>query len=235
MAVKRHSATLWQVTRLFWFNAFLVREDDGLTLVDTGMAGTAPALLRAAADIGQPIARIVLTHAHADHVGSLDALVQQQPAIEIAMSPRTADFIQGRVALLPDEPQAPIKGGFIPCAARPTRLLAPGDAVGSLRVVAAPGHSPDHLAFLDERDGTLFAGDAFQTQGGTAVSGMLRWTFPFPALATWHRPTALATARALRALAPTRLAVGHGRLLTEPLPAMDAAIRAAEARFDGQA
>jgi glyoxylase-like metal-dependent hydrolase (beta-lactamase superfamily II) len=57
--------------------------------------------------------------------------------------------------------------------------------LGSLRVIAAPGHTPDQIAFLDERDGTLIAGDAFQTAAGTAVAGVTRWLFPFPALATW--------------------------------------------------
>ena len=48
--------------------------------------------------------------------------------------------------------------------------------------------------------------------------------FPFPGLATWDRPTALRTARALRALEPARLAPGHGRVVEDPLAAMDAAI-----------
>jgi glyoxylase-like metal-dependent hydrolase (beta-lactamase superfamily II) len=106
--------------------------------------------------------------------------------------------------------------------------VLPGDHVGSLTVVAAPGHTPGHLAFLDTRDGTLIAGDAFQTRGGIAVAGTLRPLFPFPALATWHPPTALASAQMLRALLPTRLAVGHGAVLDDPLPAMDRAIARAE-------
>jgi glyoxylase-like metal-dependent hydrolase (beta-lactamase superfamily II) len=100
--------------------------------------------------------------------------------------------------------------------------------VGSLEVVASPGHSPDHIAFFDTRDGSLIAGDAFQTRGGVAVSGTVKPLFPFPAMGTWHRPTALESARALRALAPTRLAVGHGTVLDQPLEAMDRAIAEAE-------
>jgi hypothetical protein len=57
-----------------------------------------------------------------------------------------------------------------------------------------------------------------------AVSGTLKPLFPFPAMATWHAPTALASARALRALKPALLAIGHGVVLTEPLPAIDQAI-----------
>ena len=48
--------------------------------------------------------------------------------------------------------------------------------------------------------------------------------FPLPTLATWHRPTALESARALRALDPARLAPGHGGVVESPGAAMDAAI-----------
>ena len=46
-------------------------------------------------------------------------------------------------------------------------------------------------------------------------------------MATWHKPTALETARALRALDPARLAVGHGPIVDAPGAAMDKAIEKA--------
>ena len=48
-------------------------------------------------------------------------------------------------------------------------------------------------------------------------------------MATWHGPTELESARALRALEPARLAPGHGKLVESPLAAMDAAIARATA------
>ena len=60
---------LIQLTRLHFVNAFLVREEDGLTLVDTMTRGSAGALLSAASAAGAPIRRILLTHGHGDHVG----------------------------------------------------------------------------------------------------------------------------------------------------------------------
>jgi len=95
-------------------------------------------------------------------------------------------------------------------------------------VIAAPGHTPGHVAFLDVRDKTLLAGDAFQTQGGIAVAGTLRWLFPFPAMATWHKLTALKSARELAALEPSRLAVGHGKVINNPVELMLKAIATAE-------
>lgn len=230
MKVTQYGNNLWQLTRLFAFNAYLVREDDGLTVVDTSLAGSAGDILRAADNIGLPISRVTLTHAHGDHVGSLDELSRQLPDVEIAFTSRTAEFLQGNLVLQADEPQAELRGSFVERSTRPTRLLAPGDTIGSLRVVASPGHTPDHIAFLDKRDGTLIAGDAFQTQGGIAVAGVRRWLFPFPAMATWHLPAALESAVALRSLNPTRLAVGHGSVLDNPMTQMDEAIAAAEAK-----
>lgn len=235
MSLTQHGENTWQLTRLLAFNCYLVRNGDGLTLIDTNMAGSETHILRAAATIGLPITRITLTHAHGDHAGSLDAVAAQLPDAEVALAPRTAAFLRGELALRPDEPQAKLRGGFVTRRTPAARLLAPGDLLGALRVVAAPGHTPDQIAFYDERDGTLIAGDALQTQAGTAVSGVMRWLFPFPAMATWHLPTALETAVRLRALNPARLAVGHGRVLAQPAAQLDAAIREAEAKRHAQA
>ena len=204
-------------------NAFLVDEDDGLTLIDTTMGGgAAKAIL---AEAGRPIVRIALTHAHQDHIGGLDALAAELPGVEVLISSRDAKLLAKDMSPEPDEPaDAKLRGGYSGAKTQPTRLLEPGDRVGSLEVVAAPGHTPGHIAFMDTRDRTLIAGDAFSTLGGVATTAKPNPRFPLPAFATWHRPTALETARALRALDPARLAVGHGRTVEKPGAAMDAAI-----------
>ncbi len=224
-----------QLTRfpaVFPINCYLVREDDGFTLVDTGLGGAAAAILAAARDLGAPIMRIALTHAHGDHVGSLDALHRALPNAEVAISARDARLLAGDMSLDAGEAGGRIRGSFVRCTTVPTRLLQPGDRVGSLEVLASPGHTPGHVAFLDTRDRALIAGDAFQTRGGTAVAGVVRPLFPFVAMGTWDLATALQSARSLRAVQPTRLAIGHGRVLTDPLPAIDGAIEAARRRVE---
>jgi glyoxylase-like metal-dependent hydrolase (beta-lactamase superfamily II) len=235
MKITQHGDNLWQLTRLGAFSCYLVREGDALTLVDTNLMGSAKGILDAANTVGLPITRLVLTHAHGDHAGSLDDVAAKLPGIEIAFTERTAEFLQGKLELRPDEPQEKLRGSFVKRTTQPTRTLAAGDVVGSLRVVAAPGHTPDLIAFYDERDGTLLAGDAFQTQASIAVAGIMRWLFPFPAMATWHLPTGVQSAKTLAALQPARLAVGHGPVLEQPLAAMQAAIAEAEAKLHGKA
>jgi glyoxylase-like metal-dependent hydrolase (beta-lactamase superfamily II) len=207
-------------------NAFLVDEDDGLTLIDTTMdPGAAKAILAAAGRHGRPIVRIALTHAHQDHIGGLDSLAAQLPDAEVLIGARDARLLAKDKTPDPGEPEdAKLRGGYSGAKTKPTRTLAPGDRVGSLEVIAAPGHTPGQVAYLDTRDRTLFAGDAFSTVGGVATPAKPNPRFPFPALATWHRPTALETAKALRALNPTALAVGHGKTVSNPGAAMDAAI-----------
>jgi len=230
MRITNHGSYLIQLTRYpLWFpvNCYLAREEDGLTLIDTGLPGSAAAILDAAHGLDMPIRRIVLTHAHADHVGSLDALRQLLPEAEVLVSARDARFLAGDMSLDPDEPALKLRGSYQTTAARPDRLLYEGDQAGSLQVVASPGHTPGHIALFDPRDGALIAGDAFQTRAGVAVAGVVRLLFPFPALATWSRPLALASARRLRALQPARLATGHGEVLEQPLVEMDQAISVA--------
>jgi glyoxylase-like metal-dependent hydrolase (beta-lactamase superfamily II) len=213
---------------IFPINAYLVREEDGFTLVDTGLSATATALVAKVRAMNLPVVRIALTHAHGDHVGGLDRVHAAFPDADVAISARDARALAGDKSLDPDEPQVKLRGSYVTVKTQPTRVLNPGDRVGSLEVVAAPGHTPGQIAFLDTRDGTLIAGDAFQTRGGIAVAGVMRLLFPFVAMGTWHLETALESARRLRALNPSRLAIGHGIVLTDPIAAMDGAIADAE-------
>ena len=213
-----------RVSRFGIVNSFLVEEDDGLTVIDTMISGSAKGILAGAEAHGRPIARILLTHAHGDHVGSLDKLHQAVPDAEVIISARDARLLRKDMSLDPGEPEDKLRGSYPGAETEPTRTIEAGERVGSLEAIWAPGHTPGHLAFIDSRDGTVFCGDAYSTLGGVATCAKTNWRFPLPALATWHRPTALETAKALRVLDLKRLAPGHGKVVENPGAAMDAAI-----------
>jgi len=212
-----------RVALLGFVNAYLVEEDDGFTLVDTMLPRNAGRILKAAGG-GIPIKRIMLTHAHQDHIGSLDALAEKLPGVEVLISSRDARLLAKDMTLDPGEEKGKLRGGYSGAKTKPTRTVEAGERIGSLEVVAAPGHTPGQVALLDTRDRTLYCGDAYSTLGGVATTAKpARW-FPLPAKATWHHPTALESAKALRALDPARLAPGHGKVVESPGAAMDVAI-----------
>jgi glyoxylase-like metal-dependent hydrolase (beta-lactamase superfamily II) len=237
MKVRQISAHGHQFTRLGLFNCYLVRESDSFTLIDTTLAGGARRIIDAAHRIAmEPIERLLLTHAHSDHIGSLDALAATLGQPQVAIGAREARLLPKKPAqdrsLDPGEPQCKVKGGFPGAATAPTHLLNDRELYGSLRVIFTPGHTPGHMSYFDERNGTLYAGDALVTVGGDVhVSGFGPWFFPLPAIATWHRPTALASARKLLDLPIRVYAAGHGRLVEGGPNLLRDAIRRAESKL----
>jgi glyoxylase-like metal-dependent hydrolase (beta-lactamase superfamily II) len=83
--------------------AYIWDWDDGLTVVDTGVAGSASAILHAVQVLGREpadVKEIVLTHYHADHRGSAAELVARTGAAVLA-HPIEAPVIDGRQPQLP--------------------------------------------------------------------------------------------------------------------------------------
>jgi glyoxylase-like metal-dependent hydrolase (beta-lactamase superfamily II) len=117
------------------------------TLVDAGVGKPEhiDAIARELNDV--PLALVLITHGHSDHVGGLPAIEARWPDVRIRR------FGLG---------EQPIKRGEQPIT--DDEVIEAGD--GALTVVHTPGHSPDHCCFLD--GGDLYCGDLVQA-GATVV------------------------------------------------------------------
>ena len=150
-------------TNCYILDAGAAGGDAGCIVVDPGW--DAPAIFEALH--GRRVAAVLVTHAHFDHVGALDALAAASEtgfAISSADAPRLAACMeQGRQWF----------GADAAVTARPSRELEDGDLVCAggfrLRVVSCPGHTPGGLTYVDDERGfaltgdTLFRGSAGRT------------------------------------------------------------------------
>jgi glyoxylase-like metal-dependent hydrolase (beta-lactamase superfamily II) len=228
--------------RTMLVNVYIVRTPATWVLVDTGLPGYARRIKNAARSfIGSaaPPAAIVLTHGHFDHVGSLEALLEEWN-VPVLAHPLEMPYLTGRAMYPPPDPLA--GGGAVSLMSRlfsrgpidvsaHVRPLEEGSSVPGMdgwRWVATPGHSPGHLSLFRDSDRTLIAGDAVTTtqqESLIAVATQRREVHGPPAYFTPDWSSAAESAGRVAALEPELLATGHG------VPLSGAEMRAALRRL----
>jgi glyoxylase-like metal-dependent hydrolase (beta-lactamase superfamily II)/8-oxo-dGTP pyrophosphatase MutT (NUDIX family) len=150
-----------------------------------------------------PLAGIVLTHHHRDHISAATVCSQRYRA-PILAHPRTAELLAGRVSVdrhIQDGGVLPL--GSSPADGRPWNLEA----------IFTPGHASGHLAFFERTYGLLFAGDMLSTVTSMVIAP------PDGDLALY-----LQSLHKLKAL-PTRMILpAHGNVSTRPVELIDQAL-----------
>jgi glyoxylase-like metal-dependent hydrolase (beta-lactamase superfamily II) len=227
------------VPRLYFISlpvghAYLWHDPDGLTLIDTGLPGSAPLIAEAIRRAGhQPasLRRLVLTHFHADHTGSA-ADIAGWGEVEVLAHCADAPFIRAAAAgPAPDltDQERPIYDQVMSqVPAEPVippridRELADGDELSfgdGATAIAVPGHTPGSVAIYLPQHQILFTGDAaVRSPGGAVIGGMFNV----------NRTEAAASLRRLATLDTTVACFGHGEPLTHDGAA---ALRAAAQRL----
>ncbi|WP_308282576.1 MBL fold metallo-hydrolase [Pseudonocardia nigra] len=195
--------------RFFVGQAYLWRDGDDLTLIDTGPPGSAPAIASAVRGLGT-LRRVGLTHAHDDHTGSA-AEIGSWPGATVLAHRADAPVVRGdRPAPPPDfteferELHTQVAHGLT--AAPPARVdveLDDGDELdigGGARVIPVPGHTDGSIALHLERERVLFTGDVIAEHSGELMLG------PFNV----DRDRAAASMRRLTGLDVDVACFGHG-------------------------
>lgn len=208
---------LYFITGLLAGRVYVLEDPDGLTLIDASVPpAVGPILSQIQAHGRRPrdVKRILLTHAHPDHVGDLPRL-QRATGAQIVASAIEQPVVEGRIPI----PRPPIESLRGPLKLQMPRTMLPATPVdlalqggevlpvfGGLRALLTPGHAPGHLAFWQAERRILFCGDVLFNAPNLRLP---------PGFLTVDMDEDRRSVRLLADLEPAVVCFGHGRPLTE--------------------
>ena len=227
---------------------YLIDADEP-TIVDPGPTTTLDRLTDELSVRGvgpNDLRHVALTHVHLDHAGATGHLLDRFPKAVVHVHEDGASHMVEPERLVAStrrtfgDAHDRLWGEVKPVPAERVRAWREG-APGPwkrLRPVPTPGHIAHHLAYLDERDGTLYSGDAL---GIVLGGGPTHPATPPPAvdLRAWER-----TLTDIGGVGPERVGVTHFGVhgdveerraqLQERLAALETRVRVALASGDEQ-
>lgn len=127
----------------------------GCWIIDAGL-GPEP-LIEAVREAGLRPEKLILTHAHLDHIAGVDAVTAAFPGVELMIHEAEREWLT--------DPDLNLSGGYgFPITCRPAdRLLRDGDelTIGDevWRVLHTPGHSPGGITLYSAAKGLALVGD----------------------------------------------------------------------------
>ncbi len=211
---------LYTFTSLLIGRVYATEDADGLTLIDTGITSAAPKILRQLEQAGRAgsVRRIIITHAHPDHVRGLPEL-KRVTAAEVIASYVERPYVEGKLPV-PSAPKESLRGLDRLMASPPQaipgtpvdREVGDGDIIaesfGGLKVIFTPGHSPGHISLWQPEKKVLISGDVLMYP---ALFGL---RLPFAAF-TVDMDENRRSVQRIAALKPEVICFGHGKPMLE--------------------
>jgi glyoxylase-like metal-dependent hydrolase (beta-lactamase superfamily II) len=220
--------------RILFVNVYMIANRRGFpkgwVLVDAGIQGSAQRIIDMAESIfgagTKPLA-IILTHAHSDHTGALEDLLEHWN-VPVYAHELEIPYLTGMSSYPPPDPT--VGEGLMSLMSvffrrQPlnisgnVKIIDMEEGIPELpewRVIHTPGHSPGHISLFLPLNTTLIAGDAFvTTKAESAVhvlSNIKKLSSP-PRYFTTDWVAAEASVKVLSYLEPRIAATGHGPVM----------------------
>jgi len=203
-------------------NTYILFDEGGLTLIDTGMPRSEKKILAYLNGLGKSagdVKRILLTHSDVDHVGALAALARTSGARTYASQIEAKAIAIGKASRQIHSSGFSVRRFLFALLspffrAEPYRvdeILEEGQTLlglGGLQVVATPGHTPGHLSFYAPTAGVLFCGDSMIVSDEKVLYGSR------PEV-TWDEDQARESVRKQAELGANIVCSGHGPVVND--------------------
>lgn len=166
-------------TGLMVGRVYMNDDPDGITIIDTGLDLAANRIISQLSAAGRKptdVKRILITHAHPDHIGGLPKLKEATGA-EVICAAGERPVVEGKIPI--PTPSRERQSGIWRMISLPSqtakgtpvdRELIGGDVLpevmGGLHVLSTPGHAPDHIAFWQPDRKLLIIGDVMMRMFG---------------------------------------------------------------------
>ena len=156
----RRTTTKFHHARYSMYKPVVIVDGMGLVLFDTGTPGSFPRIRSCVESLGfkiNDIKKIIISHAHADHVSELKHIVDVSKA-KVYAHEAEAPYVEKRILGHRDFEAVPVDV-----------RLKDGDTLdilGGLKVVHTPGHTPGHISLYAMKEKVLLAADLFRYSRG---------------------------------------------------------------------
>jgi glyoxylase-like metal-dependent hydrolase (beta-lactamase superfamily II) len=200
---------VYAFTGLMMGRVYALEGADGLTLVDAGLGWAAGQVLRQLQAQGHSpsaVKRILITHAHPDHIGGLPKL-QAATGAQVIAHGLEHPMIEGQLssARHTRNSHSPDVRGATPMLRQVHDGEIVPEVLGGLQVMLTPGHTAGHVCFWQPDRRLLFCGDV--------VMRLPQLRLPFAAF-TVDMDENKRSVKRLAELEADMVCFGHGQPLT---------------------